>query len=317
MYLSKILVFFLFIFFQNYFTLAQGQNKITIPLNKWTSQRVLSKAVGHIIEKLNVPVEYLNISAYDQWGALQRGVIHFQIEVWQPSMAKSFNKLVSDYEIIDMGFHKAKVTEDWWYPKYIEELCPDLPNWQALNKCKKLFSNSNSSNKGVYYAGPWDYGDADIIRALDLDFEIKRLPDEFALWEALMEATKNKRPILLLNWSPNWTDTNIEGQFIKFPSYTLACETQPEWGLNKKLVKDCGNPKNGWLKKAAWPKLKKNFPCVYQLIKNITLTNEMISDAAALVIVAGNSEDTAATLWLKKYLTQTKSWTKNVCKKAL
>lgn len=293
---------------------ASAEVKISIPLNKWASQRVLSTVIGTIIEDMNIPVEYIDISADDQWGALQRGAIHFQIEIWQPSMAKPFNELVSNKAIIDMGLHKAVVIEDWWYPKYLEKDCPELPNWQALNKCKLLFASQSSSNKGVYHAGPWDYGDADIIRALDLDFVIERLPDEFSLWRKLNSAVEKKQPILLLNWSPNWTDKHIEGHFIKFPSYTVECESNPEWGINKDLIKDCGNPTHGWLKKAAWPRLKEESPCVYQLIRNISFTNEMISDASALIVVDGHSEKNAATIWINKYNNQLKQWQVNTCR---
>ena len=41
----------------------------------------------------------------------------------------------------------------------------------------------------------------------------------------------------------------------------------------------------------------------------------VISDAAALLIVDRHYEDDAATLWLKKYQTQIKDWTKNSCQK--
>lgn len=288
-------------------------NEILIPLNKWASQRVISIAIGQLIEEMNLPVEYLDISVGDQWGALQRGAVHFQIETWQPSTAKSFNKLVSNNAIVDMGTHKAVVIEDWWYPKYVEKYCPELPSWQALNKCKFLFANQSSPNKGVYYAGPWDYDDGDIIRALHLDFVIERLPDEHALWEKLNSAVAKKLPILLLNWSPNWTDKQIDGRFIQFPAYTPECELDPSWGLNKNLVKDCGNPRHGWLKKAAWPGLKEKSPCVYQLIKNISLTNIMISDASGLVVIDGYSESDAAAIWTKKYRNQLKQWQVNAC----
>ncbi len=288
-------------------------NKVVIPTNNWSSQRVLSNVVGQLIENLDVPVEYVNISADRQWGALKRGVIHFQIEVWEPSMGQEFNKLVANGDIIDLGTHEAKVIEDWWYPKYVEDLCPELPQWQALKKCRALFKGSKTTDKGIYFGGPWNYGDADIIRALGLEFSIERLPDDSALWEELTRAIKQKRPILMLNWSPNWTDHYIDGEFVNFPLYTEQCEKIPEWGLNKKLVKDCGNRRGGWLKKAATPDLKQKFPCVYNLIKNISFTNRMITDAASLAVVEKLSDQAAAIEWSKKYAKNIKKWSLLEC----
>jgi glycine betaine/proline transport system substrate-binding protein len=100
------------------------EDKVVIPINNWSSQRVLSNVVGQLIEASDTPVEYVNISSDRQWGALKRGVVHFQIEVWEPAMGQEFNKLVAGGDIIDLGAHEATVIEEWWYPKYVEELCP-------------------------------------------------------------------------------------------------------------------------------------------------------------------------------------------------
>jgi glycine betaine/proline transport system substrate-binding protein len=288
-------------------------DKIVIPLNQWSSQRVLSNAVGQLIERLGIPIEYVNISADRQWGALKRGVVHFQLEVWEPSMGNEFNRLVANGDIIDLGTHHAKVIEDWWYPKYVEDLCPELPHWQALNKCSALFKGVKSSDKGVYFGGPWNYDDADIIRSLGLHFTIERLPDEFALWETLSNAIENTRPIIILNWSPNWTDNNIEGRFVNFPLYEEACEKIPEWGINKELVNDCGNRKEGWLKKAASPSLQKDFPCVYSLIKNINFTKEMIIGASSLAVIKGLSDQAAAVEWSTLYAKDIEKWLPSEC----
>jgi len=281
---------------------------VVIPLNKWASQRVLSTVVGQLIKNLDIPVEYIEISSDRQWGALKRGIIHFQIEVWEPSMKQEFNKYVANGDIIDLGTHQVNVIEDWWYPKYVEALCPELPHWEALNTCRELFKGRSTINKGVYFAGPWDYGDADIIRALKLKFTIERLSDESALWRKLTDAMKASHPIMILNWSPNWTDNYIEGNFVSFPQHSDKCDESPEWGLNKKLTKDCGNSRNGWLKKAGSFALKQNFPRVYDLIKNISFTNEMVALASSLSVVEGLADKEAALIWSRKYDKDIQEW---------
>ncbi|TPH12147.1 ABC transporter substrate-binding protein [Litorilituus lipolyticus] len=303
----------LFIFISLFNVTTASSKKAYIPLNQWTSQRVVSQALGDVLSNHGVQVEYINISVDEQWGALQRGKIHFQLEVWQPSMAQAFSQLTAKQAIVDMGLHDAKVTEDWWYPKYVEELCPELPHWRALITCKSLFVEKDSKGKGVYYAGPWDYNDADVIRALKLDFTINRSSGEMVLWKKLSKAIKQKKPIIILNWSPNWTDKHLSGRFIQFPAYAPECETKPEWGINKHLTRDCANPKDGWLKKAAWPGLKAYNPCVFQFVKTVNLSNEMIADAASFVITQNNTEHQAASLWMKKYQSQIVQWLSKTC----
>lgn len=291
-------------------------NALVLPLNNWASQRVISKALGTIIQSLGKQVEYKNISSTDQWGALRKGLIHIQLEVWQVSMAKEFNRMVLQNHIIDAGTHKAKGKEDWWYPDYVEELCPGLPDWQAMNACSEIFSTASSHGKGVYYAGPWDYGDGDIIRALNLNFTIHRFENDTQVWQQLAHAINKQQPIMLLNWTPNWTDSEIKGKFVKFPAYHPDCETKANWGLNKHRLKDCANPSNGWLKKAVWPQLESNYPCVFQLVKNINLSTTMIADASALLVVNNHSEEQAAKIWLKKYQKNVRKWLPASCEKA-
>lgn len=291
-------------------------NALVLPLNNWASQRVISKALGTIIQSLGKQVEYKNISSTDQWGALRKGLIHIQLEVWQVSMAKEFNRMVLQNHIIDAGTHKAKGKEDWWYPDYVEELCPGLPDWQAMNACSEIFLTASSHGKGVYYAGPWDYGDGDIIRALNLNFTIHRFENDTQVWQQLAHAINKQQPIMLLNWTPNWTDSKIKGKFVKFPAYHPDCETKANWGLNKHRLKDCANPSNGWLKKAVWPQLESNYPCVFQLVKNINLSTTMIADASALRVVNNHSEEQAAKIWLKKYQKNVRKWLPASCEKA-
>lgn len=290
-----------------------AQEQISIPLNEWASQRVLSKALGKVISDSGTPVEYIEISVEDQWGALKRGAIHFQIEIWEPSMKQRFNPLVTNNEIIDMGTHKATVIEDWWYPNYVEKYCPSLPKWTALNQCIALFKKKPSDTKGVYYGGPWDYGDADIIRALNINFEIHRLANGKELWQQLDLAIENQQPIVLLNWSPNWTDKYAHGSFIQFPEYEEQCEVNPDWGLNKEYVKDCGNRQHGWLKKAAAKTLQQNNHCVFQFIKQVNFSKEMIVDASSLVVVDKLNENEAARRWIETYSSEIKTWRLNSC----
>ncbi|MAG76495.1 MAG: glycine/betaine ABC transporter substrate-binding protein [Colwelliaceae bacterium] len=304
------LLFTLLAFFH---CISFAQNQVSIPLNEWSSQRVLSKALGKVISDAGTPVEYVEINVEDQWGALKRGAIHFQIEVWEPSMKEPFNALVAQNDIVEMGTHEATVIEDWWYPKYVEKYCPLLPDWKALNECIAIFKESPSDTKGVYHGGPWDYGDADIIRALNINFEINRFPNSVELWKQLNIALEQEQPIVLLNWSPNWTDKYAKGSFIKFPEYHEQCETDPDWGLNKKYVKDCGNRKHGWLKKAASHTLKHTNHCVFEFIEQANFTKDMIVDASALVVVNKLTEDAAAQHWIDTYSAELKQWRSNTC----
>lgn len=286
---------------------------MVLPLNDWASQKLLSKIVGAKIKQLGYHVEYLPISSVLQLGALRKGLVHLQVEVWQSHDDGEIMQAINRGYIDDLGLHSAKGREDWWYPEYVEDLCPGLPNWEALKACSSLFIQENSGNKGVFISGPWNYRDADLIHALELNFTIKRLQNAEQIWSALQRAEKEKQPIVLLNWTPNWLDVRINGRFVEFPSFEKACEEDPKWGINKHMTHDCGNPPITYIKKVAWPGLKQQWPCLYQFAQKIDFTTAMISEASALFGQEKRSEEEAIRLWLSKYGEQSKSWLDFYC----
>ena len=291
---------------------AATPTAVSIPLLDWSSQRVISKAIGNFLTTENYQVQYKTMSENDLLGSMARGLVHFHIEVWQASAGREFQLMVNKKRFIDLGKHSARTMEEWWYPLYVEKLCPGLPDWKALLNCSQLFSDRNST-KGVYHLGPWEYNDADLIRSLGLNFKIKKHQNNDLIWQELEKSIANQRPMILLNWTPNWTDQRIPGRFVKFPEYHPLCETNPSWGINPDLKYDCGNVQNAWIKKAAWKGLQEQFPCVYGLIKNMDLTNEMIAEASALIDYDKVEEETAALLWLDKNLAKVQSWGDDGC----
>ena len=294
---------------------SSADEPIVLPVNHWASQKLLIKIVGNKIEQLGYKVDYLPMNSTLELGALRKGFIHFQVELWQSHDDGPFMKAVSKGYVEDMGLHRAIGREDWWYPSYVKELCPGLPKWQALKKCSAIFSRQGSGSKGVYFTGPWNYRDAELIRALELNFTIERLDNAQQLWQELRAAEKNIKPIILLNWQPNWVDVRIKGDFIEFPDFEKSCEQDPSWGVNKEMTFDCGNPKVTLIKKAAWPGLKNRWPCVYQLLKKVNLTTEMIAEASALNSVDKNNEQQAITAWLAKFSDQSQDWLSFTCPK--
>lgn len=290
------------------FSLAKAES-IKLPLNNWASQQVLTTSIGMMLQEDGVKVDYVHMQSHKQWGALARGAVHFQVEVWSPSMKNSFAIYP---KVLDAGTHSAKVREDWWYPSWVEPLCPGLPDWRALNACSRIFS-TNNSEIGTYYKGPWDYDDPELIRALGLKFRIERLKNDTELWQILKQAQVNKQPIVILNWSPNWTDSKIKGAFVEFPPYSVQCETDPSYGINKNMTHDCGNPVRGWLKKAKWVGLEATYPCIDTFLETINFSNEMVIRASILGSNDNLTLPQAALQWLDEFAQEAKSWFPTQC----
>ncbi len=273
----------------------------------WTSQIVVSYIVGDLLQKTGYSVGYLPEAAESQWFLLGSELANLQVEIWEGSMAKDFKRLEDRGLILSAGDHEALTREEWWYPDYVKEKCPGLPDWQSLKECSGIFSDGDSL-QGKYFTGPWEKPDRARVRSLGLSIEVVTLKDSDALRARLETAILARRPILIFNWTPNWVESIYDGEFVEFPVHEPACETEAAWGINKNLNWDCGNPKRGWLKKAVSRNFPVTWPCAFKLLENISFNNKQISDAAALVEVNGYDYSTAAKYWLASNKIAWNSW---------
>lgn len=276
----------------------------------WSSQQVITRALGSVLQDKGVKVEYVEVSSGAQWYQLAHGKADIQVEVWQGSMGTKFNELVAQGIIREGVTHSAKTREDWWYPLYVEEDCPGLPNWEALRSCSSLFAEGEG-DKGAFFSGPWEKADSARIRALGLNFEVIVLSDGNAINEKIDQYISEHRPLLVYNWTPNWVEAKYAGRFVEFPPYDVACESEPSWGLNPKYTWDCGNPSDGWLKTAVSTSLVMKSKCAYDIVSVFKLTSEHIAHAALLADRYNLSIEQAAARWVQDYQHDISLWTEH------
>ena len=278
--------------------MAKDSSKpIVIPTHNWSSQVVMAYVIGGIFESLGDNVEYKPADTQAVYEAIRLGDITISHEVWQSTFGKSFYAAMAKGGLIDAGTHAAATLEEMGVPQYVidNNLCPGLPNWEALKNCKEVFATADSGGKGRWLEGPQSWhGDLmpDRINALGLgdDYVVKFAGGADAIWAELSSAKKEGRGIITFNWSPNFTDA--EGfVFIEFPPYTDGCR-KADGGDGA-----CGSPK-GWLKKAANYKFPKTHPAAYKAFSKISFTTTQVGQMAALVDVDKLSHQDAAKKWL-------------------
>ncbi|RSD28916.1 ABC transporter substrate-binding protein [Vibrio pectenicida] len=284
------------IFFFSSFAISETVKLLELD---WSSQRVLTHVLADILESKNVKTEIIAIPSTPQWMYLSTGKADIQVEVWEGSMGLQFQSLLHKELIEEGGTHKAKTREEWWYPDYVESLCPGLPDWRALEKCHAIFSEPGEQF-GTFYTGPWEKPDNARIRALHLNFKVVVLPDGDAINEKIHQYISLKKPLLIFNWTPNWVESTYPGSFVEFPPYHKACEDDPKWGMNDKYPWDCGNPKGGWLKIAISTGLKDRSQCAFSTVEKFQLTNSDVALAAALVDINNLDIPSAAKEWLAR-----------------
>ena len=137
---------------------------------------------------------------------------------------------------------------------WTKDACPGLPSWEALNACADLFKTAETGDKGRYLDGPVDWlkHGKERVDALGMDFVVVNAGSAAALWAEIGAAEKDKRPVVVFNWTPNFAEAVWPGEFVEFPVWVDGCDKDPAVGPNPDALYDCGNPANGYLKKAAW-----------------------------------------------------------------
>lgn len=292
---------------------ADKSGIIKIPLHNWSSQLVSAKIVGELMKMVGEKVEYVHINSQKVYQSMADGDIDLVHTIWEPAFGEFYDKAKATGGIEEILTHDATTREDWWYPDYVEQVCPGLPSWKALAQCSTKFARADSNGKGVFIGGPanWLKYNVERIEALEIDFVVKHVSSVGGIWAELDRAVAQKKPIVIYNWIPNFVSEKYSGKFVKFPNHDIKCTTDPSWGLNPNALYDCGNPADGYLKLAVNKDFKKNHPKGYALIKQINFTGPDINKMAYYVDTLGLDIGTAVQKWLTQHKSKWSMWIKN------
>ncbi len=275
---------------------ADSSSLIVIPTHNLSIQVVMAYVIGGIFKSMGNNVEYVSADTQAVYESIRQGDVTISHEVWQSTFGKSFYAAMAKGGIIDAGNHDTVSLEEVGVPQWVidKDLCPGLPNWEALKNCKDVFATADSGGKGRILDGPqsWhgvEYTDR-VEALLGDDWVVKFAGSADALWAELAAAKKEGRGTIVFNWTPNFTDK--EGYaFIEWPAYYLGCRKQ-DGGDSK-----CGSP-IGWLKKAANWKFPKTHPAAYTAFSRMSFTAGHIGGMAALVDIDKMTHADAAEAWL-------------------
>ena len=284
------------------FAAEDSSEPIVIPIHNWSSQIVMSNVVGQMFEMMGNNVEYVTTDSQAVYESVRLGDVHLEMEVWEGAFGKSFRTALEKGGLHDAGDHDAVTREDWWYPSWTKDACPGLPSWEALNDCAELFATAETGDKGLFLDGPVDwlkYG-KERAEALELNYVVKNAGSAAALWAHIGAAEADKTPVLVFNWTPNFAEAVWPGEFVEFPTWEDGCDTDPAKGPIPDQLHDCGNPADGYLKKAAWDGMKDKWPNAYDVLTKISFTNAQIAEMARLVDIEDMEPEEAAEVWLEE-----------------
>ncbi len=290
---------------------VESKDPIKLTLHDWTGQYITTKLMGEVLKKAGYNVEYVQADYIAQFAGLESGDLHVAMEMWETTGRDAMDASLATGKTENLGETGMQAIEEWWYPLYMKEKCPGLPDWTALNKCAAAFSVPETAPKGRYLGGPVTWGGYDDERAeaLGLNYEVVHAGTDAALFAELESAYQRKAPILLWVYTPHWAPAKFEGEWVEFPKYTAECYTDPKWGTNKNLAYDCGKPR-GPIWKVAWAGVKKKWPGAHKAIKAFNVNNDEMSAMIVKVDLDGKDLDGVVAEWIKNNEARWQGWIK-------
>lgn len=274
---------------------------VRLTLHDWTGQLITTRIMGEVLQRAGLNVEYVQADYLAQFAGLKTGDLHVAMEIWETTGREALDEATATGQVVNLGETGMLAIEEWWYPLYMKEACPGLPDWEALldPACAEAFATPETLPDGRYLGGPVTWGgfDEERVEALDLPFQVIHAGTDAALFAELESAYQRQAPVLLWVYAPHWAPIKYEGEWVEFPAYEPECYTDPAWGLNPDATHDCGKPR-GPIWKVAWAGLADKWPSARTAIEGFSIDNDEMGDMIAKVDFEGGSVEAVVAEWM-------------------
>jgi glycine betaine/proline transport system substrate-binding protein len=272
---------------------------IKLAINEWTGQHVTTHVAGEMLEAAGYTVEYVTAGMMNQFQALADGDITATLEIWSSNVSDEYAKKIDDGTVVELGDLGLDAKEGLAYPAHVAELCPGLPDWQALKDCAGVFATAETLPMGrlVDYPADWGTPGAERMAGFGLPFKAVPAGSEGALIAELRAATEKKSPLFIVFWQPHWAMSAYDVQFVDVPVGNDDCFTDAAWGPNPDATMDCGfSPSR--IFKASWSGMADKWPAAFEILSNYTLAVEDQQPMMGAVDVDGGSVEDVVADWM-------------------
>ena len=255
--------------------IQETDEPIKLAVNEWTGQHITTWIAGELLKSMGYNVEYTTAGYYPMLQAIGQGDLTLGLEIWHGNVGEGYFEMLEEGSLEELGDLGLEALQAWFYPSHVEEMCPGLPDWKALQDCSQGFATADTYPRGRFVEYPGEWGDTfnqDRMTALGLDFELIPAGSEGALVAVINSSSQNKEPLLIMFWAPHWIHAVQDLSKVNFPPYEPICAEDPSWGINPNQTYDCGHPSER-ITKVSWPGLKDKWPGAYRFLQSYTLTN--------------------------------------------
>jgi glycine betaine/proline transport system substrate-binding protein len=183
----------------------------------------IMRSLGQILKRAGYNVEYVNVDYTASFQAVQDGDVHVAL-LWDSTYDQGLPALRSGY-VNNYGSTGVEIREGWWYPPYMVEICPGLPDWTALQSpdCISALATPSTAPKARLLDGPADWSpySAEKIAELGLNMEAISGGSPGALAAAVQGMLERKEPVIAWGWQPHPVFNLPGSDFVRLPGITI------------------------------------------------------------------------------------------------
>ncbi len=294
-------------------SLAAGVPESTDPIKlakyDWTGQYITTEVAAEILRRMGYTVEIVQTTQVPSLQAISDGEIAASLEWWNQGLKLLYEKAVEEKKIDPLGSTGLVGSEGWYYPSYVADKCPGLPDWRALEKCADIFATPETAPKGrmLDYPAEWNPDAQKWIDALGLNMTAVASGGEGATAAEVRSAIARQEPILVQWWEPTWMVNEFKLNILKLDTDDVACGKAKDAGLETTKMFDCAGKPIG-IVKFIWPGAKDKWPAAYKFLQAYQMQNDWQGPMAKAVEVDGKKVEAVAKEWVDANESVWKPW---------
>jgi glycine betaine/proline transport system substrate-binding protein len=278
--------------------LGAKDEPIKLAMLEWTGSHISTHIAGQLLQKLGYKVEYVTAGNFPQFSGLADGTLSASVEIWLNNVGDIFPKVLAEKKIEDIGTLGLETKEGWIYPKFMEQVCPGLPDWTALEKpeCVQALSTPETAPNGRFLDYPADWGSraATIIADNNLPYTAVPSGSEGALVAELEAAEAAKTPLIMMFWGPHYALAENDVGWVKMP----PCKDESN--------EHCIRPPD--VDKIVWSGFGQKWPAAYEFLKQLKVTATDQQKMMLAVDKKGQDLDTVVKEWVDANEAVWKPW---------
>jgi len=208
---------------------ASEDETVRIAVNGWVGSEAGAAVIGRLLtQEFGYLVETVKLDPPRSWEGLEKGTVDVILENWGREDLK--RTYIEEKKVaVSAGRSGPRGVIGWYVPQWMADEYPGITDWRRLNEYAHLFKTDKSGDLGQLLDGDPSRGTHDeaLVRNLGLNYKVVYAGSEKALTDAAKRATRNRTPLLMYFYEPQWLFSQIKLAKINLPPYAIGCDADP------------------------------------------------------------------------------------------